>query len=118
MRKPNPKNALPEWCFAYIATDEDGMVIKILRGEHGYCMTDLTGGRSKAIALNAEYDISIGQMEAMIIGSMFGWDVAGANPSLYTKTGKIIVKKARKEIKARRERVNHLIKRHIVKVKE
>lgn len=99
MRKPNPKNALPEWCFAYIPTDEDGMVIKILRGERGYCMTDLTGGKSKAIALNAEYDISIGQMEAMIVGSMFGWTVAGADPAIYTKTGKVIVKKADKVLK-------------------
>lgn len=105
MRKPNPKNTLPEWCFAYIATDEDGMVIKIFRGEHGYCQTDLVGGKAKAIALNAEYDISPAQMEAMMVGSMFGWSVAGANPAIYSaKTGKIIVKKAKAEIKARRER--------------
>jgi len=105
MKKPNPKNSLPEWCFAYNAEDEDGLVIKIFRGEHGYRQTDLVGGKAKAIALNAEYDISPAQMEAMIIGSMFGWTVAGANPAIYSaKTGKINVKKAKAELKARQER--------------
>jgi hypothetical protein len=114
MKKPNPKNSLPEWCFAYDPSDEDGMVIKILRGDRGYCQTNLTGGKAKAISLNAEYDISPAQMEAMIVGSIWGWTVPGANPAIYSaKTGQIIVKKAKAEIKARRERAETRIKNGI-----
>ncbi len=58
-----------------------GGVILIRRGEPGYQPVDT---QLRADVLNALLDPvpTPLQIEAMLIGSMFGWDVPGANPEL------------------------------------
>lgn len=54
----------------------------ILRGMAGYCpvygMSDAT-----ADSLNAQNAVTVQQKEAMMVGSMCGWQVPGADPDSY-----------------------------------
>lgn len=53
-------------------------VIGVRRGESGYypIFTPLTADQ-----MNAEHGVTPAQREAMYNGSLFGWDVPGADPS-------------------------------------
>jgi hypothetical protein len=61
-------------------------VIAVKRGESGYypIYTHLT-----ADELN-KGKVTPPQREAMLIGSMFGWDVPGANPDHYDENGQMV----------------------------
>ena len=76
--------SLPEFCYGVDPTD-DGKVIMIKKGVKGYIPTDIKGGEKVADKLNERFGITKPQEEAMIAGSMFGWDVPAADPSLYEK---------------------------------
>lgn len=71
---------LPDHCFSTSRTT--GQVIAIKRGEPGYYPIQT---RSTAKKLNEVIEVTTAQVEAMEAGSMFGWDVPGANPALYGK---------------------------------
>jgi hypothetical protein len=47
--------------------------------------------------MNRELGISPAQAEAMKVGSMFGWNVPGADPKNYDENGKAIRKKDSRE---------------------
>lgn len=79
LASPEKKTGLPELCYSVHNLSKD-KVILIRRGESGYYQTDLTGGRPTVDGLNAKLGVTRFQEEAMIIGSMWGWDVPGANP--------------------------------------
>lgn len=65
-------NRLPEKCLA--KNPSDGETIIIVRGERGYHPFP---GRD-ADRFNARRNITPEMVEAMLVGSMFGWDVPGA----------------------------------------
>ena len=73
--------ALPEHCYAVLPSS--GQLIEVRRGEKGYypCAYS-TGDReyNKVLAnqFNAHEGISKAQAEAMLAGSMFGWNVPAA----------------------------------------
>jgi hypothetical protein len=69
---------LPERCYSTLETT--GQVICIVRGEHGYFPIYT---RSTADKLNEGIGVTKEQAEAMLVGSMFGWSVPGANPKMY-----------------------------------
>lgn len=79
---------LPESCYGVLSTDNTIIIIK--RGETGYYKTDWpsTGIGSEAYQkaidwakeLNDGLGVTPAQAEAMKVGSMFGWDVPGADP--------------------------------------
>jgi hypothetical protein len=65
---------LPEQCAA--TNPATGSSVLIKRGEAGYYSypgLDVNGFNQRA-------GVTAPQVEAMICGSMFGWDVPGANP--------------------------------------
>ena len=70
---------LPERCLAKHPTD--GSTILIQRGVAGYWPFP---GRD-VDAYNARHGITPALVEAMQIGSMFGWDVPGADPDAWDK---------------------------------
>lgn len=77
---------LPELCFSFIGTNKPGQFIgAIKRGETGYYRTtydetDTKKARELVDYLNTEkLSLSTAQVEAMICGSHFGWDVPGAS---------------------------------------
>jgi hypothetical protein len=80
---------LPE--YSYAKQEVSGIIIKIVRGENGYLpyipcwQTGITVDQ-----LNQQIGVTKPQAEAMLAGSMFGWNVPGANPSYYDTDGKPI----------------------------
>lgn len=57
-------------------------VLLLKRGERGYTpLPDATN----AMEMNARLKVDRYQVEAMFAGSMFGWDVRGADPDVYRK---------------------------------
>ena len=80
------RNDLPETCLATLPGQ--GSLIIIKRGETGYYRSDWdTGDRAKNQEIadfhNSRRGITPAQVEAMQAGSMFGFDVPGANPQFY-----------------------------------
>lgn len=83
---------LPLLCIAYLACNPVGRrIVAIRRGERGYYptnfddshlteeeITDLVG------VLNGRLGVTPREKEAMIVGSMFGWDMPGADPDCHT----------------------------------
>jgi hypothetical protein len=85
-------NKLPARCFSVLLTT--GEIIIIERGKSGYFETDIvTASMEESEALvgdtNARMGITKAQRAAMVAGSMFGWDVPGADPDNYDEDGKL-----------------------------
>lgn len=64
---------LPRRCYARLPST--GEPILILRGERGYWTINLDLDPD---AMNAMLGVTPAQREAMLTGSMFGWDIPGA----------------------------------------
>ena len=72
---------LPEKCYGILPST--GELIEIHRGVDGYYpvkFNHLTSPKEAADLLNRTIKVSPIQAEAMLNGSMFGWDVPGADP--------------------------------------
>lgn len=84
-----PTNLPP---IAFIATaDQDFLdtkapVVAVKRGEAGFVPIF---SRMSADDLNFAMGVTPAQREAMLVGSMFGFDVPGANPALYDHNGNL-----------------------------
>jgi hypothetical protein len=73
---------LPEICYSTHSIT--GQVILIKRNESGYYPVDTI---LSADDLNKIAGVDKGQVEAMLVGSMFGFNVPGANPEYYNEDG-------------------------------
>ena len=69
---------LPEMCAA---AHWDGSPIIIKRGVMGYYPAPPSLDVER---YNARHGVTAAQREAMEVGSMFGWEVPGADPDRYT----------------------------------
>lgn len=75
---------LPEMCYGVLDTTNEIVVIK--KGEKGYYKTDYPAAKSREAAnewcdeINEHMGITRNVREAMETGSMWGWNVPGANP--------------------------------------
>jgi hypothetical protein len=66
---------LPEICAAHLPSDNSPILIK--RGTRGYCLRwEAYDGER----FNKHHGITDAQVEAMLAGSMFGFDCPGADP--------------------------------------
>lgn len=80
--------ALPDMCFAFLFTNNPGkQVVAIKRGESGcyttaYDEPDPEKAKALVMRINSGLRVTEKQAECMLVGSMFGWDVPGANPAL------------------------------------
>lgn len=72
------ESKLPEYCYSTSLIDNKVIIIK--RGESGYYPIETT---RTAEELNSVIGVTKEQVEAMSVGSMFGWNVPGANPDVY-----------------------------------
>lgn len=83
---PKIAEGLPELCFSTLRTT--GQLICIKRGETGYYPSEWdTGDKERNVELADELNKNLGvspiQRQAMVVGSMAGWDVPGADPAKY-----------------------------------
>lgn len=98
------RSSLPEQCYGILpSTGEIGMIKK---GETGYYRTDIgMGSKDENAALVEKYNqkagVSKAQAEAMLAGSMFGWDIPAADPKNYDENGAPIRPKHRDRGEAR-----------------
>lgn len=84
------RSDLPEVCFSILPSTGDVIIIK--HGESGYyrceySTEDKAFNREFANDRNANLGVSKAQVEAMLAGSMYGWDVPAADPKSYDEKG-------------------------------
>lgn len=84
------RSDLPEVCFSILPSTGDVIIIK--HGESGYyrceySTEDKVFNREFANDRNANLGVSKAQVEAMLAGSMYGWDVPAADPKSYDVNG-------------------------------
>ena len=89
-KKTNSK--LPEFCYSILPST--GEIIIIKNGETGYFKTEIIAtSKEEARFFVDEYNGILGitkaQEEAMKTGSMFGWNVPGADPDNYYEDGRL-----------------------------
>ena len=92
------RSSLPEKCYSTLL--DTGNVVILKRGETGYYKTDIPcAGKEDAKSLVSEYNRKLGvskaQEDAMRTGSMFGFQVPGADPKNYDENGQPIKPKHR-----------------------
>ncbi|MET3436027.1 hypothetical protein [Sphingomonas sp. 1185] len=75
--------ALPEMCAVLSPITHQPIVIERGHAGHWPLPDDMTIER-----INAVFKAAPPQIEAMLVGSMFGWDVPGADPSRYDTDGR------------------------------
>ena len=97
------RNSLPEKSFAHL--ESTGAIVVILKGEKGYVPTANypvdCDPKESVDALNATIGVTKAQAAAMVAGSMFGWQVPGADPKNYDEQGLPVRPKAREREDAR-----------------
>lgn len=91
------RDDLPEHCYSTLAETNELIILK--KGESGYYRSECDSrDRDLTRALADEYNEKLGvtkaQESAMKCGSMFGWDVPGADPKSYDASG-LPIKSAR-----------------------
>lgn len=87
------RSDLPEVCYSILPSTGDVIIIK--HGESGYyrceySTEDKAFNREFANDRNANLGISKAQVEAMLAGSMYGWDVPAADPKSYDVNGTLL----------------------------
>lgn len=87
------RSDLPEVCYSILPSTGDVIIIK--HGESGYyrCEYSTEGkafNREFANDRNANLGVSKAQVEAMLAGSMYGWDVPAADLKSYDENGTLL----------------------------
>lgn len=87
------RSDLPEVCYSILPSTGDVIIIK--HGESGYYRSeysteDKAFNREFANDRNANLGVSKAQVEAMLAGSMYGWDVPAADPKSYDENGTLL----------------------------
>lgn len=86
------RSSLPEQCYGVLPNTGEFIIVQ--KGESGYYRTDISMGskeenRALADEYNGKLGVSKAQAAAMLVGSMFGWQVPGADPKNYDENGKL-----------------------------
>lgn len=74
---------LPEFC--YVEHTVTKKPVKVVKGVSGYYPLEQENFGLTTNELNKALGVTKQQADAMLIGSMFGWDAPGANPKFFKK---------------------------------
>ena len=85
MNKLAHDRGLPRYCYGFIPTSKEEIRIDI--AESGYTPVGRDGSMKHVLEMNRELGVTRQQMEAMKVGSLFGWNVPGADPKSYDEYG-------------------------------
>ena len=85
MNKLAHDRGLPRYCYGFIPTSKEEIRIDI--AESGYTPVSKNGNMKHVLEMNRELGVTRPQMEAMKVGSLFGWNVPGADPKSYDEYG-------------------------------
>ena len=85
MNKLAHDRGLPRYCYGFIPTSKEEIRIDI--AESGYTPVGRDGSMKHVLEINRELGITRQQMEVMKVGSLFGWNVPGADPKSYDEYG-------------------------------
>lgn len=85
---PHFADRLPDLCFSTLPSD--GTLICIQRGVNGYSVSSWNSEKPEQNRRIADYNnrklgVSVAQEQAMVNGSMFGWDTPAADPRTYMR---------------------------------
>lgn len=87
------RSDLPEVCYSILPSTGDVIIIKhgeIVYYRCEYSTEDKAFNREFANDRNANLGVSKAQVEAMLAGSMYGWDVPAADPKSYDENGTLL----------------------------
>ena len=92
------RSSLPEQCYNLLPST--GGIILVKKGETGFFKTDLPDmgreeNRAFVLETNEKLGVSRAQAEAMLAGSMFGWQTQAADPCSYDEQGRMKAPKQR-----------------------
>ena len=88
MKKLAEERGLPLYCYGYLPTTREE--IRIDFATSGYTPYRKLKSDKDVKEINREIGVTPAQAEAMKVGSMFGWNVPGADPKSYDEKGKPI----------------------------
>lgn len=91
MNKLAKNRGLPRYCYGFIHSSQEEIRIDI--AESGCALYKKGGNINEVLRNNKALGITRPQMEAMKVGSMFGWNVPGADPKNYDEYGTPIKKR-------------------------
>jgi hypothetical protein len=85
------EHSLPNYCFAMLPSS--GEMIRIQRDEQGYFLCNSKGMSPETVRVKVNNEnqlrgVTRAQEEAMLTGSLFGWDSPAAKPWNYDSDGK------------------------------
>jgi hypothetical protein len=74
-------SVLPDCCAAWLLSEDCAALIH--KGTAGYSIAVDLDSKDAVDEYNESFGIDKDTVNAMLVGSMFGWDVPGANPAAY-----------------------------------
>jgi hypothetical protein len=77
------KEQIMEQRIAFVNQPSSGEIVVVKEGEKGYYETLEPMTQDHADVLNERLGVDEQMKQAMLVGSMFGWDVPGALPEIY-----------------------------------
>ena len=94
------RSSLPEQCYGLLPGT--GGIILVKKGETGFFKTDIPDmgreeNRAFVLETNEKLGVSRAQAEAMLAGSMFGWQTQAADPCSYDEQGRMTAPKQRSQ---------------------
>ena len=98
---PEKSIELPQICFAVLPSC--GELVMLKKNEEGYykcpySAPDRETNEKEATRCNSHLEVTKQQEQAMLFGSMFGWDKPGAKTEFYDFYGKPVIERATEKV--------------------
>jgi hypothetical protein len=92
------RSSLPEQCYSLLPSTGELILVKRSEADYHHIDSQINGpedSRKFADKMNGKLGVSKAQEAAMLTGSLFGWQVPGADPKSYNEDGTPVPQKNR-----------------------